>query len=137
MLEILIANTVASPKLKKLQDCIKNSFHQKLPYAIVITVIVHFPKLQQKDLMTKIIRKKLATLNVNVYFSQLGKSWSEVKRILHYNSKPYIPETFQADFLEKKYNDPLARLFKVEKTLEFLTQKYYQSKRRADVEKYI
>ena len=87
--------------------------------------------------MARTIQKELATLNVNVYSSQLGKFWLKVKGVLHYDGKPYIPETLRANLLEKNHDDPLARHFGVEKTLELLTRKYYWPKMRADIKKYI
>ncbi len=57
--------------------------------------------------------------------------------MLHYDGKPYIPETFRTDLLERNHDDPLAGHFGVEKTFELLTHKYYWPKMRADVEKYV
>lgn len=79
----------------------------------------------------------LAILIINVYFGQLGESWLETKKVLHYNNKLYISKTFRVNLIEKNYIDPLAKHFGVEKTLEFLIRKYYWPKIRADIEKYI
>ena len=87
--------------------------------------------------MARKVQKKLATPNVNVYFGQLGKPQSELKGVLHYDGKPYIAETLQADLQERNHDDPLARHFGVEKTLELLTRKYYWRNMRTDIEKYV
>ena len=137
MLKILIAGTVASPRVKKLWSHISNSLHQESPYATVSTVIAHLPELQQEDPMARTVRKELATPNVNVYSGQSGEPWSEVEGVLHYDGKPYIPETLRTDLLERNHDDPLAGHFGVEKTLELLTRKYYWPKMRVDVEKYV
>ena len=86
--------------------------------------------------MAQMVRKELATPEVNVYSGQSGERWLEVKGVLHYDGKPYILETLQADLLERNHDDLLARHFGVEKTLELLTCKYYWPKMKADVEKY-
>lgn len=83
------------------------------------------------------VQKKLAIPNVNIYSGQLGKSWSKVKKVFHYNNKPYILKTFGANLLERNYHDLLTRYFRVKKTLELCTRKYYQPKRRINVEIYI
>ena len=135
--KILITGTVASPKVKKFWSHISNSLHQESPYAIIYIVIAYLLELQQEDPMARTVQKKLATLNVNVYSGQLGKPWSKVERMLHYDGKPYIPETLQADLLERNHDNLLAGHFGVEKTLELLSRKYYWPKMRADVEKYV
>ena len=93
MFKILIADTVASPKVKKLWGHISNSLHQESLYAIVCTVIAYLPELQQEDPMARTVRKELATPNINIYSGQSGKPWSEIEGVLHYDGKPYIPET--------------------------------------------
>lgn len=81
--------------------------------------------MQQKDLMSQIIQNKLITLNVNIYFNQLSKFWWEAKKILYYDKKPYIPDIFQLDLLEKNHDDSLVRYFGIKKILEFFSYKYY------------
>ncbi len=135
MLKVLIAGTVATPKVKNLWSHINDSLQQESPYATVSTVIAHLPELQQEDPIARTIRKKLATPNVNVYSGQSGEPWSEVEGVLHYECKPYIPETLRADLLERNHDDPRAGHFGVEKTLELLSHKYYWPKMRTDVEK--
>ena len=125
MLKFLIAGTVVSPKVKKFWSHISESLYQESPYAIVSTVIALLLKLQQEDAMAQTVRKKLATPNVNVYSGQSGGLWSEVKEVFHYDGKPYIPKTLQTDLLERNHDDLLASHFRVEKTLELLTCKYY------------
>lgn len=39
---------------------------------------------------------------------------------MYYDNKPYIPETLQADLLQKNHDDPLARYFEDKKILEHL-----------------
>ena len=87
--------------------------------------------------MAQTIKKKITTPIVSIYSVQSGKPWSKVEKILHYDGKPYIPETLQADLLERNHDDPLAGYFGVEKTLEFFTQKYYWPKMRTDIERYV
>ena len=55
MFKILLAGTVASPKVKKLWSHISNSFYQESLYATVCTVITYLPELQQKDLMARTV----------------------------------------------------------------------------------
>ena len=137
MLKILIASTVATSNVKKLWSQISDSLFQESPYATIGTVIAHLPELQQGDPMARTVRTELATPNVNVYSGQSGEPWSEVEGVLHYDGKPYIPETLRADLLERNHDDPLAGHFGIEKTLELLTCKYYWPKIRSDVEKYV
>lgn len=75
--------------------------------------------------MARAIQNKLVTSNVNVYLGQSGKPWSEVKGVLYSDGKPYIPKAFQTDLIKRNHDDPQARHFGVEKTLEFLSCKYY------------
>ena len=138
MLKILIAGTVCNiTKGEKTLGHISNFLHQESPYAAVSIVIAHLPELQQEDPMALTVRKELASPNVNVYSGQLGEPWSEAEGVLHYDGKPYIPETLQTNLLERNHDDPLAGHFGVEKTLELLTRKYFWPKIRADVEKYV
>lgn len=48
----------------------------------------------------------------------------------------YILEILRAYLIERNNDGLLARLFGIEKTLELLTRKYYQSKIRFGIEKY-
>ena len=73
MFKVLIAGIIAIPKVKKIWSNISNSLLQESLYAIVGTVIVHLPELQQEDPMAQIVPKKLATPNVNSYLGQSGK----------------------------------------------------------------
>lgn len=73
MFKILIAGTVILPKVKKLQSYISDFFHQASSYAIVSIVVAYLPKFSEKDLMARMVQKKLATSNINVYSCQLGK----------------------------------------------------------------
>ncbi len=100
-------------------------------------MIAYSSELQQEDPMARIIQKKLATSNVNVYSGQSGELWSEVEGVLHYDGKLYIPRILRVDLLEKNHDDPLAGHFGVEKTLELLSRKYYWPKMRADIGKYV
>ena len=101
------------------------------------TVIVYLPKLQQEDSMARAVQKKLAIPNVNVNSGQSSKSWLEIKGVLHYDNKPYIPEALRTDILEKNHDNPLAGHFGFERTLKFLSRKYYRSKMRVDIKKYV
>ena len=130
---ILIAGTVAILNVKRFWSYISDFLLYKSPYATISTVISYTPKLQQEDLMARTVQKKLATSNVNIYFGQLGKPWSEVKGVLHYDGKLYILETLQADLLKRNQDDPLARHFGIKKTLEILIRKYYWPKMGSDV----
>ena len=125
MLKILITDTIVLPKVKKLWSYLSDSLYQKSLYSIMSTVIAPLLELQQKDPMARTVRKELATPNVNVYSGHLGKPWSEIERVLHYDGKPYISETIRIDLLERNHDDPLAWHFGVEKTFELLTHKYY------------
>lgn len=87
--------------------------------------------------MARTVQKKLATPNVTFYSGQSGEPWLEVEGVLHYDRKPYIPETLQTNILERNHDDPLAGYFGVKKTLELLTRGYYWPKMRADIEKYV
>ena len=60
-----------------------------------------------------------------MYSDRSGNFCLEIEEVLHYNDKPYIPETLQADFLKKNHDDPLAGHFRVEKRLDLLTYKYF------------
>ena len=100
-------------------------------------MIAYLPELQQEDPMARRVQKKLATPNVNFYSGQSDEPGSEVEGVLHYNGKPYIPETLRADLLKKNHDDLLEGYFGVEKTLEFLSREYYWPKKRADIEKYL
>ena len=93
MFEILIAGIVASSKVKKLWSHISNALYQESPYATVCTVIAYLLELQQEDPMARTVQKELTTPNLNVYSGQSGEPWSEVEGVLHYDGKPYIPET--------------------------------------------
>lgn len=59
--------------MKKLWNLVSGSFDYESLYAIVNTILVHLPELQQKNLMTPMIQKKLTISNVNIYSNQLGK----------------------------------------------------------------
>ncbi len=61
--------------------------------------------------MVQSVQKELNTLNVNVYSSRSGERWSKVERMLHYNGKPYIPETLRADLLERNHDIPASWAF--------------------------
>lgn len=137
MFKILIAGIMATSKIKIFWNNISTFFYHKLPYAKFNIVIIYLLEIQQKDLIIQTVQKQLATLNVNVYFYHLGKSYSKVKGVLYYDVKPYIPETFSVNLLEKNYNDLLVRHFRIEKTLKLLLYKYYQLKIRVNIEKYI
>lgn len=90
--KVLMTGTIALQKVKNIWSNINNSLFQESLYAIQGIVIAYFPELQQENPMTWAVQKELATPNVNLYSSQLGKSWSEVKKVLDHNGKPYIPE---------------------------------------------
>lgn len=93
MLKILIPGIVTLPKVKKLWSYINDSLYQESLYTIISTIIAYLPKLQQEDLIARMIQKVLATPNVNVYSGQSGKPWSEVERVIYYDGKYYIPKT--------------------------------------------
>lgn len=71
--------------------------------------------MQPKDPMIRIIQKKLAIPNINIYFGQSNGPWSVVEGVLLYDKKPYILETLQAYLLEKNYDNPLAGHFGVKR----------------------
>ena len=67
-------------------------------------------------------------------------AWTwDSQRLLKYNDKLYVPE--EASVLEEllrcHHDDPLARHFGVDKTLELMSRKYYWSSMKADVKEYV
>ncbi len=137
LLKVLIAGTVATPKVKKLWSHINTPLLQKPLYPTVGTVIAHLPELQQDDLMAWTVRRELATPNVNDYSVQSVEPWSEIEGVHHSDGKPYIPGALRADLLDRNHDDFPAGTFGVKKTLELLSRRYYWPEMRADIEKYV
>ena len=92
MFKVLITSTIVLQKVKNIWSNISNSLFQESPHTIKGTVIAYLFELQKEDPMARAIQKELATFNVNVYSGQSGKPWLEVKGVLHYDGKPYIPK---------------------------------------------
>lgn len=59
--------------------------------------------------------------------------YKDVDRILHYQELLFIPKVIQTKFISWYYNDPLAKHFGINKTREFISQKYYWLNFRKDV----
>lgn len=68
-------------------------------------IIAHLAKVQKKDSIARIVQKKLALPNINIYYDPLGKPLLRVKRVFYYDNKPYILKTIRPDLLKMKHDN--------------------------------
>ncbi len=94
ILKILIADTVATPKVKKFWSPISDFFHRDSPYSTSSKLIALLFELQQKDPMAQIIQKKLAIPNINV--TQVGRVSFDQKSMEFFTMM--VNHTFQRVF---------------------------------------
>ena len=87
---------------------------------------LQLPKLQWEDQVVREIRKK-----------NLKESWEELKEVLHYKGRLYLPEIIRTEIMNKNHNNPLVGHYGVEKTKELVVQKYYWLTLQADIETYL
>ena len=57
--------------------------------------------------------------------------------MLHHQGLLYIPEIIRTELISRHHNDPLASHFGIEKTREFVAQKYFWLTLRRDVKNYV
>ena len=68
---------------------------------------------------------------------QTANGYKEIDDIFHYQSLPFVCKAIQVELISLHYDNPLASHFGIEKTYEFLAQKYYWPTFRHDVEAYV
>ena len=68
---------------------------------------------------------------------QLVKDWQDIDGMLHHQSLFYVLKIIRTEFISRHYNDPLAGHFRIEKTPEFFSRKYYWPTLRRDVDDYV
>lgn len=67
----------------------------------------------------------------------LKDSFEEIDGILYNQGLAYILEIICTELISYHQNDPLARYFKIEKTMKLIVRKYYWLTLQADVEAYV
>lgn len=65
------------------------------------------------------------------------EGWKKIERVLHYQSLLYIPAIIQTELISQYHNDFSAGYFKIRKTRELITRKYYWQILQHDVEIYV
>ena len=68
---------------------------------------------------------------------KLKDIYEEVDGVLYYKELFFISEAIWIKLISRYHNDPLARYFSINKTREFIGQKYYWSSLRKDIEIYV
>ena len=84
-------------------------------------------KLQANDPTGKNIQSK----------NGLVEGWDDVDGVFHHKSLPYSPEIIRTELISRHHDDPLVGHFRIEKTKELVTRKYYWPTLRHDVETYV
>ena len=68
---------------------------------------------------------------------QLTKDWQDFNGVLHHQGLPYVPKIIWAELISRHHDDPLVGHFGIEKTHEFVAQKYYWLTLCHDVKDYV
>lgn len=55
----------------------------------------------------------------------MKKGQKDVDKVLHFQGVLYIPKTIYTKVINRHYDNLLADYFRIEKTSELVTQKYY------------
>ena len=63
--------------------------------------------------------------------------WEDIDGVLHHQSLPYISKIIRIEFISRHYNNQLTSYFSIEKTHEFVAQKYYWLILRHAVDNYV
>lgn len=88
---------------------------------------LRFPELQAKDHVAKEVREQ-----------GLKDSWDEdIDRVLYQDNFSYVSEIIRTKLISWHYDDALANHLEIEKTYEFVAQKYNWPTLQYNVETYI
>lgn len=67
----------------------------------------------------------------------LEKVWEDSDKVQYKELLWYVPEVFRTEFISKHHDNPLARHFKMNKTMNLIAPNYYWLIIWADIEIYV
>ena len=122
--QVFICGTYVLPQLRQFWNSLQKKLAQEGPY-IIGGMRLRLRKLQAEDEQAQKTK------------AEDSEGWDNIDGILHYQGLSYVLKIIRTELISRYHNDPLADHFDIQKTREFVAQKYYWPILCHDIENYV